>query len=81
MLAAYIEGNAFPIECNMIESLSNSEELDEMLDITSDINDNPEFVDQIDPVEVVNVEAFFDKEVESLKELKQESSEDSSAIF
>jgi len=45
MLAAYIDGNAMPIEKNIIEEYINNEEFQEILDIVSDIKDNPEIVE------------------------------------
>lgn len=48
MLAAYIDGNAIPIEKNIIEEYINNEEFQEILDIVSDIKYNPEIVEKIE---------------------------------
>ena len=51
MLAAYIDGNAMPIERNIIEKYINNEEFQEILDIVSDIKDNPEIVEKTEGID------------------------------
>lgn len=69
-LAAYIDGNAFPIERNIINNLSNNEELQEILGIVSDINNNPEIVEKTEGIYYKipdNIEDFSESLLHELK--------------
>ena len=51
MLAAYLDGNAIPIEKNIIENNINNDEFQEILDIVSDIKDHPEIVEKAEGID------------------------------
>ena len=50
MLAAYIDGNAYPIERNLVEEHIENENMCEILDIISDIESNPELGESIENI-------------------------------
>lgn len=70
-LAAYIDGNAFPIERNIINNLSNNEELQEILGIVSDINNNPEIVEKTEGIYYKIPDNIEDLSESLLHELKK----------
>ena len=45
MLAAYIDGNAIPLEGNIIDDYLNNGELQELLEIVTDIKANSELIE------------------------------------
>lgn len=47
MLAAYIDGNAIPIERNIIEKFENNDNIQELIDITNNVKDYPELIEEI----------------------------------
>ena len=46
MLAAYIDGNAIPVEASIIEKYLHDDDLQELLDIVQDIKSNPECLEK-----------------------------------
>ena len=71
MLAAYIDGNAIPLEQKMIEGYLDSEEMQEILDVVSDLKACPELLQEGETLQAENPDHLV-KDVElSLKDLKQ----------
>lgn len=71
MLAAYIDGNAIPIEDNIIGKYSDNEELQELLEIVSDIKSDPELIDSGESLQAEIPDKFFEGIDNTLQELKQ----------
>lgn len=46
MLAAYIDGNAIPVEVAIIEEYLHDDDLQELFDIVQDIKSNPECLEK-----------------------------------
>ena len=72
MLAAYIDGNAIPIEANIIKKHLKNEELQEVLDIVSDLKKNPEIIEGLEKISIDFPDNFFKDEEVSLQELKKD---------
>lgn len=72
MLAAYIDGNAIPIEQNIIDGYLDCDELQEVLDIVSDIKANPELVELGEDLNVEVPDNIFEGFNNPLQDLKQE---------
>lgn len=73
MLAAYIDGNAIPIERNIIDNSLTNEELQELLDIVSDIKANPELIDAGECLQMEIPDKLFEVEDNPLQEIKKEA--------
>ena len=71
MLAAYIDGNAIPIEENIIGSYSDNEELQELLEIISDIKSSPELIDSGESLQAEIPDKLFEGQDNPLEELKR----------
>lgn len=61
MLAAYIDGHSLPIEDNIINGYLECDEIQELFDIVSDINDNPEFIDVGENLQAESSDRIDDK--------------------
>lgn len=72
MLAAYIEGNATPIEKNIIDEYLNMDDLVEVLDIVSDIKTSPELLESGEILDAENVDSVISNTEPTLQELKHE---------
>lgn len=72
MLAAYIDNNATPIEKNIIEEHLQREELQEMLDIVSDLNAFPELLLFDDKIKTEVSDKINDQVEDSLQELQKQ---------
>lgn len=75
MLAAYIDGNAIPIERNIIGNYCGNEDLQEVLDIVSDIEDNPELLEVGEDLQAEIPDKMFEgieKPLQNLQELRTE---------
>lgn len=72
MLAAYIDGNAIPIEQNIIDGYLDCDELQEVLDIVSDIKTNPELMETGEDLKTEIPDNIFEGLDNSLQELKRE---------
>ena len=70
MLAAYIDGNAIPIEKNIIENYLDNGELQELMEIVSDIKNNPELIDLGESLQAEIPDKVYD-EADMLHELKK----------
>lgn len=68
MLAAYIDGNAIPIEKNIIDEYLNMDDLVELFDIVSDTKVFPELFESREKLDAEHV----DNTEPTLQELKQE---------
>ena len=75
MLAAYIDGNAIPIEKNIIGNYSNDERLQELLEMVSDINANPELIDAGEYLQGEIPDKLFEAIGNPLQEIKRETEE------
>ena len=71
MLAAYIDGNAIPIEENIIGNCLDNEELQELLEIVSDIKNNPELIDSGESLQAEIPDKLFEGQDISLEEIKR----------
>lgn len=71
MLAAYIEGNAIPIEENIIGTCLDNEELQELLEIVSDIKSNQELIDLGESLQAEIPDKLFDGQDNPLEEFKR----------
>lgn len=71
MLAAYIDGNAIPLERNMIERCIESEDMQEILDIVSDLKACPELLQEGENINYENPDNVGDKVEPSLQDLMQ----------
>ena len=72
MLAAYIDNNATPIEKNIIEEHLQREELQEMLDIVSDLNAFPELLLFYDKIKTEVSDNINNQVEDSLQELQKQ---------
>jgi len=81
MLAAYIEGNAIPIEQNIIDGYLDSDELQEVLDIVSDIKANPELIEAGEDLSVEIPDKVFEGLDNPLQELKRKIDETDNHII
>jgi predicted anti-sigma-YlaC factor YlaD len=72
MLAAYIDNNATPIEKNIIEEHLQREELQEMLDIVSDLNAFPELLLFDDQIKTEVSDKINNQVEDSLQELQKQ---------
>lgn len=81
MLAAYIEGNAIPIEQNIIDGYLDSDELQEVLDIVSDIKANPELIEAGEDLPVEIPDKVFEGLDNPLQELKRKIDETDNHII
>lgn len=72
MLAAYIDGNAIPIEQNIIDGYLDNDELQEVLDIVSDIKMNSELIEVGEVLKTEIPDTIFEGLNNPLQELKQE---------
>lgn len=61
MLAAYIDGHSLPIEDNIINGYVECDEIQELFDIVSDINDNPEIFDVGENLQAESPDRLDDK--------------------
>ncbi len=75
MLAAYIEGNAIPIEQNIIDGYLDSDDLQEILDIVSDIKANPELIEAGEDLSVEIPDKVFEGLDNPLQDLKHKIDE------
>lgn len=71
MLAAYIDGNAIPIEENIIGNCLDNEELQELLEIVSDIKSNPELIDSGESLPAEIPDKMFEGRDNPLEEIKR----------
>lgn len=71
MLAAYIDGNAIPLEKNMIEQSLDRDDMQEVLDIVSDLKAYPELLKEGENIEFENPDNVGDEIEPSLQDLKQ----------
>ena len=71
MLAAYIDGNAIPIEKNIIGNYSDNEELQELLEIISDIKSSPELIDSGESLQAEIPDKLFEGQDNPLEEIKR----------
>lgn len=72
MLAAYIDGNTISIENNIIGEYLDDGELQEVLDIVSDIKANPEIIESVEYKEGEIPEHFFEGLENPLQEIRKE---------
>lgn len=72
MLAAYIDGNAIPIEKNMIEGCLDCDDLQEIMEIVSDIKTNTELLESVETKEIEIPEHFFEGLENPLQEIRKE---------
>lgn len=71
MLAAYIDGNAIPIEENIIGNYSDNEELQELLEIISDIKNSPELIDSGESLQAEIPDKLFEDQDNPLEEIRR----------
>lgn len=71
MLAAYIDGNAIPIEENIIGNYSDNEELQELLEIISDIKSSPELIDSGESLQAEIPDKLFEDQDNPLEEIRR----------
>ncbi len=71
MIAAYIDGNAIPLEKNMIEGCMDSQEMQEVLDIVSDLKAYPELWQEGENMGYENPDSSLLDAEPSLQDLKQ----------
>lgn len=71
MLAAYIDGKVIPIERNIIESFSDNDDLQELLDIVCDIKTNPELIDSGENLQAEIPDKLFEGQDNPLEEIKR----------
>jgi hypothetical protein len=71
MLAAYIDGNATPLECLIIDNAINDEDITEVVDIISDIQNNPELLEEKGCSESEVIEEPLNK-IDQFNELKRQ---------
>lgn len=81
MLAAYIDGNAIPIEQNIIDTYLDCDELQEVLDIVSDIKMNPELIEAGEDLKTEIPDNIFEGLNNPLQELKHESEDTDKKIM
>lgn len=81
MLAAYIDGNAIPIEQNIIDTYLDCDELQEVLDIVSDIKMNPELIEAGEDLKTEIPDNIFEGLNNPLQELKHESEDTDKRIM
>lgn len=72
MLAAYIDGNAIPIEKNMIEEYIDCDDLQEIMEIVSDIKTSTELVESVETKGIEIPEHLFEGLDNPLQEIKKE---------
>ena len=75
MLAAYLDGNAIPLEKNIIGSYIESDELQELLEIVSDIKTNPELIDSGENLHLEIPDKLFEETDSPLQAIKREIDE------
>ena len=71
MLAAYIDGNATPLECLIINDAIDNEDIAEVMEIVSEARNNPELLEVDDCSELKFIEESLNK-IEQFNELKQQ---------
>ncbi len=71
MFAAYIDGNAIPIERAIIEGHLRREDLQEVLDIVADLKDLPELIDSGENMDSEKPDSNIVQVEPSLQELKK----------
>lgn len=81
MLAAYIDGNAYPIERNLVEEHIENENMCEILDIISDIESNPELVESIENIPLEIPEKLYTELDISLSELKNDIEQSNGSLM
>ena len=72
MLSAYIDGNAISIENSIIGEYLDDAELQEVLDIVSDIKANPEIIEYVEYKEGEIPEQYFEGLENPLQEIRKE---------
>lgn len=81
MLAAYIDGNAYPIERNLVEEHIENENMCEILDIISDIESNTELVESIENIPLEIPEKLYTELDISLSELKNDIEQSNGSLM
>ena len=71
MLAAYIDGNAIPIEENIINSYLDNNELQELTEIVSEITNSPEILDLGELLSSEIPDKYFDSIDNPLQNIKR----------
>ena len=72
MLAAYLDGNAIPIEKNIIDNSLDNDELQELLEIVSDIKANPELIDSGENLKADIPDKLLEGEDNILEKIKRD---------
>lgn len=72
MLAAYLDDNAIPIERNIIGSYNSNDDLQEVLDIVSDIENNPELLEVGEVLQAEVPDKLFEGIDISFQELRRD---------
>ena len=75
MLAAYIDGNAIPIEKKIIGNYIESDELQELLEIVSDIKASPELIDSGEELQIEIPDKLLEEIDNPLQAIKREIEE------
>lgn len=75
MLAAYIDDNAIPIEKNIIGDYLDDGELQELLEIVSDIKANPELIDMGECLQTEIPDNLLEEIDNPLQEIKRKIEE------
>ncbi|MBO5181719.1 MAG: hypothetical protein J6B92_07505 [Paraprevotella sp.] len=75
MLAAYIDDNAIPIEKNIIGDYLDDGELQELLEIVSDIKANPELIDMDECLQTEIPDKLLEEIDNPLQEIKRKIEE------